>query len=107
MAFEERQLSMEDAVRALSEQQRFLIESLLQLHGEVRAMKLVMDALAEAHPDPQRLFELWHSLLPEVTDDLTASDSATTEQQREGWKNVLQHYSEYFQALRDRACEDD
>lgn len=105
--FEERLLTPEQAIQALSEQQRVLTEMLLHLHGEVRALKVVLDAVTEAHPDPERLYDLWQRVLPDLTDDLTASDSTTSEQQREGWKGVLQHYSEYFRVLRDRAREDD
>ena len=81
--------------------------------GDVRAissagaMKVVLDAVVGAHPEPERLYELWQQALPDITEGLTASDARYTPAQREGWKDVLRHYSEYFRVLHDRAREQD
>lgn len=103
----QRELSLPDAVDAISKGQVTLLSVLMRLHGEVRAMKVVLDAVVGAHPEPERLYELWQQALPDITEGLTASDARYTPAQREGWKDVLRHYSEYFRVLHDRAREQD
>ena len=54
----QRELSLPDAVDAISKGQVTLLSVLMRLHGEVRAMKVVLDAVVGAHPEPKRLYEL-------------------------------------------------
>ena len=103
----QRELSLPDAVAAISKGQVTLLSVLMRLHGEVRAMKVVLDAVVGAHPEPERLYELWQQALPDITEGLTASDARYTPAQREGGKHVLRYYSEYFRVLHDRAREQD
>lgn len=93
----------QQAFDVVSEQLRVLMDALMQTHGEVRALRYMLDAILSLHPEPTLLRQVWQQKLPDVTDDLTQSDSAAHAMQRAGWQRTLAHYSVYLDALARQA----
>jgi hypothetical protein len=72
---------------------------LLQLSGEVRALRYVLDIVMATHPLPHSLAQMWPEVLPELVDELVGSDPAPSAEVSEGWRKTLAHYSELIEAL--------
>lgn len=81
--------TIQQAFDVVSGQLRALMDASMQTHGEVRALRCMLDAVIKLHPEPALLRHLWQQALPEMTDDLTESDSATNAMRRAGWQCAL------------------